>query len=111
MSDNLIPKWPDKDIIRETDAKQKQVFYYNKRNGVRDLFVLNRGDKVLIKLDRERVCSTPRVVKGYSGTPRSYVVDTPEGRQFRHNRRHLLRTLQSDMCTETRGQESVGSSD
>ena len=35
---NLIPKWPDRNLVRRRDeeAKQRQAFYFNRRHGVKE---------------------------------------------------------------------------
>uniref|UniRef100_A0A3P8SHE6 Integrase catalytic domain-containing protein n=1 Tax=Amphiprion percula TaxID=161767 RepID=A0A3P8SHE6_AMPPE len=92
LSTNLDPSWPDREEMRSSDAtaKLKQAFYYNRRNGVRDLPPLDSGDRVLMKLDNERQWTTPGTVLGNCSTPRSYAVVTPEGGCYRRNRRHVL---------------------
>lgn len=88
---NLQPRWPDLKVIRskDTDEKQKQAFYFNQRHGARPLPSLKPGDPILIKLDHQKTWQTPAVVTGESITPRSYIIETPQGDKFRRNRRHL----------------------
>ena len=94
LQDNLKPKWPNADVIKQADAaaKQKQAYYYNRRNGVRILPPLSPGDTVLTKLDGQKQWRTPAVVHSVFPTPRSYVVETDQGVLYRRNRRHLLAT-------------------
>ncbi|XP_061153604.1 uncharacterized protein plppr3b isoform X2 [Syngnathus typhle] len=93
LSANLDPRWPNREETRSTDAaaKQKQAFYYDRRNGVRHLPPLSSGDNVLMKLDNEKRWATPGMVQGNSSAPRSYVVTTAQGGCFRRNRHHLLK--------------------
>ncbi|KAA8578257.1 hypothetical protein FQN60_018737, partial [Etheostoma spectabile] len=92
---NLQPRWPDLETVRTKDAfeKEKQAFYFNKRHGARPLPSLKPGDPVLMKLDRQKDWRTPAVVSGGSVTPRSFVVETPQGATLRRNRRHLQHVL------------------
>lgn len=116
---NLIPKWPDNDLVRRRDgeAKLKQAFYFNKRHRVRDLPQLQPVDQVLLKLDGEKTWNGPASVPQESSTPRSYQVYTPGG-EVRRTRRHLQlirgETAQSEIMnsetmdwnSEPRGAES-----
>lgn len=91
LQDNLKPGWPAEEEIQQADAtaKQKQAHFYNRRNGVRPLPPLKPGDQVLTKLDGQKGWTTSAVVRNSSSTPRSYVVETEKGEQYRRNRRHL----------------------
>uniref|UniRef100_A0A667ZJL9 Integrase catalytic domain-containing protein n=1 Tax=Myripristis murdjan TaxID=586833 RepID=A0A667ZJL9_9TELE len=93
LTSNLVPKWPDKDLIRRRDAeaKRQQAFYFNKRHGVRVLPQLQRGDNVMLKLDEERTWTGPASVIQKSCTQRSYQVSSPRGGEMRRNRRHIQR--------------------
>lgn len=94
LQDNLKPNWPNEEVIRQADAaaKQKQAYYYNRRNGVRVLPPLSLGDPVLTKLDGQKQWTMPAVVHSSSSTPRSYIVETAQGQRYRRNRRHLQST-------------------
>lgn len=94
LQDTLRPNWPKKDAIKQTDAaaKQKQVYYYNCRNGVRIPPPLSPRYTVLTKLYGQKQWSTPAVVHSACPTLRSYVVETGQGDGYRRNRRHLLAT-------------------
>ena len=82
----LNPKTPDpKDLAqKEEKRRNKQKTWYDRRHGVRDLKELTVGDKVWIT-DLRRT----GIIKGKSGEPRSYIVDT-EKRTVRRNRFHLI---------------------
>ena len=88
---NLIPKWPDRNLVRRRDeeAKQRQAFYFNRRHGVKELPTLRPGDQVLTKLDGEKVWKGPASVLQECSTPRSYQVESPGGGEVRRNRRHF----------------------
>ena len=88
---NLQPRWPDLELVRNKDAmeKQKQAFYFNQRHGARPLPSLKPGDPVLMKLDHQKSWKTPAIVTGEGITPRSFVIETPQGATLRRNRRHL----------------------
>ena len=91
LEKNLIPKWPDRNLVRRRDeeAKQRQAFYFNRRNGVKELPTLRPGDQVLTKLDGEKVWKGPASVLQECSTPRSYQVESPGGGEVRRNRRHF----------------------
>lgn len=91
LEKNLQPKWPNKKTIMQKDAteKAKQAFYFNRRYGARSLPPLHSGDAVVTKLDQEKTWVMPAVVSKECVTPRSYLVQTPQGAVFRRNRRHL----------------------
>ena len=67
-------------------AKEENKKYYNR--SVRDLPELQPNDSVKIQMNGEWV--TGRVIK-LAGTPRSYIVEGPNGQQYRRNRKHLKR--------------------
>ncbi|KAK0146533.1 hypothetical protein N1851_014140 [Merluccius polli] len=116
---NLVPKWPDRALIRHRDAeaKRQQAFYFNKRHGVRDLPQLRPGDQVLLKLDEDKTWKGPASVIRESGTQRSYLVTSPKGGEVRRNRRHMqvvppatpAKTETMKETTEPLGTESQGS--
>lgn len=91
LEKNLIPKWPDRNLVRRRDeeAKQRQAFYFNRRHGVKELPTLRPGDQVLTKLDGEKVWKGPASVLQECSTPRSYQVESPGGGEVRRNRRHF----------------------
>lgn len=88
---HLVPKWPDKDLIRcrDEEAKRQQGFYFNRRHGVKDLPLLQPRDHVLMKLDQGKTWTGPASVISESCTSRSYQVNSPRGGEVRRNRRHL----------------------
>lgn len=87
---NLLPQWPDLAKVRATDQKAKATnsYYYNRQHGVRPLSKLQPGNTVRIKLDGEKTWRQAGVVKSLYDTPRSYIIETPDG-TYRRNRRHL----------------------
>ena len=83
----------DKNAFRERDEqfKQRQKLNYDRHRGVKPLPVLRKDEQVLIKLDGEKSWHTPaRIVDQYS--PRSYTVQTNDGRRLRRNRKFLQQT-------------------
>lgn len=96
LEKNLQPKWPNRKTIVQKDAveKAKQAFYFNRRHGARPLPPLHPGDTVIAKLDQEKAWVTPAVVSKECVTPRSYLLQTPQGAMFRRNRRHLRNHLE-----------------
>ena len=90
LQSSLEPQLYDKDVIKQNDDKAK---FNNKKNfdrhhGAVSLPELQPGDHVLQKLDHESRWSNPaRVVSQVA--PRSYLIETPVGTQYRRNRRHL----------------------
>ena len=65
--------------------KLKEKVYYDKHSG-KELPPLNNGEKVTLQHGNKWV---PATVISKHHTPRSYIVQTPEGRRYRRNRRHL----------------------
>lgn len=100
---NLRSKWPNRKTVEQKDAgeKAKQAFYYNRRHGARPLPPLRPGDTVLTKLDREKAWVTPAVVSKECVTPRSYIINTPQGAVLRRNRRHRRADLSSQPAQDT----------
>lgn len=62
-----------------------QAYYYNKNSG-RELHSLQRGDPVRIQQGKKWA---PAKVINQHSSPRSYVVQTPDGKFYRRNRRNL----------------------
>ena len=91
LSRNLLPAWPYLSTVREVDKKAKERYShaYNKRHGVKSLSDLEPGQTVRVKNDNQKKWSPVGVVSGYGSTPRSYIVETSEGKKMRRNRRHL----------------------
>ncbi|XP_033739240.1 uncharacterized protein K02A2.6-like [Pecten maximus] len=77
----LLPEWPKpKDVrARDTQYKKRYAFYYNRRNGVRELPQLDVGDDVRIKVDKEKLWSTSGVVERADLEKRSYLVRNTTG--------------------------------
>lgn len=91
LKSNLQPQWPDPEVVsdnvKSTQTKYKK--YYDRRHGVVSLPMLKPGEKVRVKLDNERKWSEPATVVQQHATPRSYVIRSGEGGEYRRNRRHL----------------------
>ncbi|KAK7925007.1 hypothetical protein WMY93_007317 [Mugilogobius chulae] len=71
---------------REQSYRQRQKQNYNKRHRAHDMPSLQQGEHVWIKDMQQR-----GTVVSTAGTPRSYIVETPNG-NLRRNRYHLSRT-------------------
>jgi len=73
--------------VKEHFQKRKlnEKVYYGKHSG-KELAPLNNGDKVMLQHGNKWV---PATVISKHHTPRSYIVETPEGQKYRRNRRHL----------------------
>ena len=86
----LQPKWPNSDVISENDrlAKESSARFYNRKHGAKPLTQFEGGESVRIKTDAQKVWGNPTVVVR-ADTPRSYIVQSPDGSTFRRNRRHL----------------------
>lgn len=91
LEKTLLPKWPNRAVVKNKDSKEKlkHAYYFNRRHGARALPVLQPGDAVFSKLDHEKSWSLPATVQRESATPRSIVITTSQGTELRRNRRHL----------------------
>ena len=86
----LQPKWPNSDVISEKDrlAKESYTRFYNRKHGAKPLTQFEGGERVRIKTDAQKVWGNPTVVVR-ADTPRSYIVQSPDGSTFRCKQRHL----------------------
>uniref|UniRef100_A0A3P8S1I8 Integrase catalytic domain-containing protein n=1 Tax=Amphiprion percula TaxID=161767 RepID=A0A3P8S1I8_AMPPE len=91
LEKSLLPKWPNRAMVRNKDSceKIKHAYFFNRRHGARALPVLQPGDAVFSKLDHEKSWSLPATVQRESTTPRSIIITTSQGTELRRNRRHL----------------------
>ena len=99
-AEQRMPKTPDFSVVttRDKKVKERQKKNFDAHRGARELPILSPGECVWVP-DRQ---ASGRVVEETS--PRSYVVQTPDG-EFRRNRRHLISTPEQD--TETSTEESI----
>jgi hypothetical protein len=82
---------PTDELDRRTEAaREKSKEYYNSNTHM--LPVLATGDHVLIQDPTSGLWSTPATVIAI-GPNRDYLVRTANGKEFRRNRRHLLRRV------------------
>ena len=82
----MVPSWPYLQKFRTSDeeAKQRQKENYDLRHGVKPLPELEHGTEVWVTNRGKRGTITSK-----TNTPRSYIINTPEG-TIRRNRRHLI---------------------
>ena len=94
----LIPKWPFLEEFKQKDTrfKNQQKRNYDKRHRVQEYPSLPSDTQVFVKTDKRVTSGT---ISSPSGSPRSYVVDTPTG-SVRRNRQHLI-PVPSDPPTDT----------
>ena len=92
VASQLKPNRPEHDVVRKLDesAKEKQAFYFDRRNGVKEMSKLRPGDTVRIRTPQQQQWGRPSVImKPYEeNRTRSYIVDTGNGK-YRRNRRHI----------------------
>lgn len=72
------------------DRQLKQKLYYDR--GTRDLPALEEGEKVRLRTEKHW---QPAVVVKKHEKPRSYLVQTQDGKVYRRNRKHLIKTKES----------------
>ena len=76
------------DVRRQLESRQRQqALYYNK--GAKPLQPLKANENVRLRQGNTWV---PAVVSESANTPRSYIVTTTNGQDYRRNRRDLLQT-------------------
>ena len=81
----------DKSIMSKLyQNKIKQKLYYDK--SAKDLSMLTPGATVRIRQDDKKEWSTKCKVISDAKFPRSYIVQTPQGKHLRRNRKDLLET-------------------
>ena len=79
-------------------GQRAQSKYYDKT--ARPLSELYEGEHVHFKLD-PKTDWKPATVTSRHETPRSYIVQTPDGAEYRRNRRHILKTKPSEENNST----------
>ena len=86
----LQPKWPNSNVLSENDQLTKESYtrFYNRKHGAKPLTQCEGGESVREKNDAQKVWGKPIVVVR-ADTPRSYIVQSPDGSTLRRNRRHL----------------------
>ena len=90
---NLTPKYPDESLIRQRDAtyKQNMAYFHDKRHGCKSEANFNVGDNVRTKTDNQNEW-TPATVKSKTPYPRSYMLQTSDGRTLRRNSKHIMQS-------------------
>ena len=71
-------------------SKKRQEKYYNKH--AKKSAILRSGDNVRVQLRSNKW--EPAMIQEKTKEPRSYIVKTPEGAEYRRNRRHILKQNQ-----------------
>ncbi len=89
----LEPTWWHSAEQELQQAKTKQAYYYNR--GSKQLPALEVGDAVRMMPEKGRKTWRKGKVKAIV-SPRSYIVRTDSGGNYRRNRRHLRKTLAPD---------------
>lgn len=90
---------PESNIAIESKLKEKQLIqksYYDRQT--RCLPELYAGEKVRIQKGQEW---QPAVIVNRHKQPRSFIVQTPDGRIDRRNRKHLLKTGEKEFATSS----------
>ena len=70
-----------------TKCQEKQKLFHDKHS--KPLPTLSKDDTVRLAKDKKWI---PATVTAKATTPRSYIVTTPNGQEYRRNRRHLIKT-------------------
>lgn len=79
------------------ERKKREKFYYD-QHSEKELPPLTPGDKVSMHHENEWIQTT---VVNKHHTPRSYIVQTPNGKFYRRNRRHLRMRVSQAKNKET----------
>ena len=77
-----------KEKLRLKQEKQKHYFDQHAKH----LPTLEKGDRIRLQMGSHW---QPGIVTEHAGTPRSYRIRTDEGREYRRNRRVLMKSLES----------------
>ena len=87
VPDQLIPSWPYLDKFRNSNEqfKQRQKADYDRRHRTHPLAPIPNDTEVWVTSGST---PSPGRVTAHSSTPRSYIVETPQG-EMRRNRLHL----------------------
>ena len=85
----LQPKIIEEDLASSklTTKKTLQKLYYDR--GSKELPTISQGEQVRIKQGK---VWNPVMVTSHAHTPRSYIVQSPDGSTYRRNRKHILKT-------------------
>ena len=95
LSENLVPKTIDPNLVKANDAskKMKTKQYYDNRHGAKLLTPLNKGDTVRVKLPGEKRWGEKQSVSQKQGE-RSYIVNC-SGSELCRNRKHPQKVPQT----------------
>ncbi|CAB4019464.1 sec1 family domain-containing 2 [Paramuricea clavata] len=89
----LQPKVIDEDLASSKLITKKtfQKLYYDR--GSKELPTISQGEQVRIKQGK---IWNPAVVTNQAHTPRSYIVQSPDGSTYRRNSKHILKTKEGN---------------
>ena len=85
--DLLKPRAPEDVHTQLKRCQERQTKYYNRSTKSLRPLLPNEGIRI-----RQGKLWKPAKVLGTAQTPRSYIVQTPDGQQYRRNRRHLFKS-------------------
>ena len=71
--------------------QRKQKHYFDRQT--KALTVLETGDRIRVRMGNSW---KPRRVVQHADTPRSYEIQTDEGKKYRRNRRMLIKSSEDD---------------
>ena len=92
---HLDPCWPNTKVVRQNDALAKTEYKtrFDARHGARDLPPFSVGDKVRVRIGTDKNWKTCGTVTDKTEMPRSVIIQTDNGQQYRRNQRHLRRMV------------------
>ncbi len=90
-------KQPSEITSHLKNSRERSKSYYDRH--VKEMPELKSGDTIRYRTDK---IWTPAKLISPAEKPRSYVIKTPAGREIIRNRKHLLRTKESDIYAPER---------
>ena len=91
LTSNMLPAWTGFSTTCEADKRMKERYSsaYNRKHGARSLSDLQTGQVVQLKSDNQKQWSPPAIVSGPGTMPRSYVLETADGKTARRKKQHV----------------------